>query len=70
MNTPRPRVLVATASKHGATHEVGEEIARALREEGVDATWAPAEDVGDPAAFDAFVVGKRGLRRPLTRPGQ
>lgn len=57
MNTPRPRVLVATASKHGATHEVGEEIARALREQGVDATWSPAEDVDDPAAFDAFVVG-------------
>jgi menaquinone-dependent protoporphyrinogen oxidase len=56
MNGPQPRILVATASKHGATHEVGEEIARALREQGVD-TWSPAEDVGDAEAFDGFVVG-------------
>ena len=57
MNATEPRVLVATASKHGATHEIGEAVAGTLREHGVDATWSPTGEVNNLEAFDAYVIG-------------
>jgi menaquinone-dependent protoporphyrinogen oxidase len=50
-------VLVAYASRHGATQGIAERIASRLRRDGVDAVARPAADVRDAAAYGAFVIG-------------
>jgi menaquinone-dependent protoporphyrinogen oxidase len=50
-------VLVATATRHGATGEIGEAIAAALRTYGVDAESRLMRDVSDVAVYDAVVLG-------------
>jgi menaquinone-dependent protoporphyrinogen oxidase len=50
-------VLIATASKHGATREIGEALGRTLAAEGVHATVKDAEEVGALDGYDAFVIG-------------
>jgi menaquinone-dependent protoporphyrinogen oxidase len=50
-------VLVAYASKHGATQGIAECIAETLRGAGLDVAVQPVTSVGNPAAFDAYVVG-------------
>jgi menaquinone-dependent protoporphyrinogen oxidase len=51
------RVLVAAASRHGATLEIAEEVGRCLAAAGsVDVRELPAADL-DVAAYDAVVVG-------------
>lgn len=51
------KVLVAAASRHGATHEIAEAIGRALTAGGVQATVATIGQVDDIDRFDAFVFG-------------
>ncbi|HET9497869.1 MAG TPA: flavodoxin domain-containing protein [Candidatus Limnocylindria bacterium] len=51
------RVLVATASKHGATHEIGDAIAAALESEGIEAFTGRAEDVTALDDVDAVILG-------------
>jgi menaquinone-dependent protoporphyrinogen oxidase len=50
-------VLVASASKHGATHEIAEVIAGVLEAEGVDVECKRLEDVDTAFPYDAFVLG-------------
>lgn len=50
-------VLVAYASRYGATAEIAERIALTLIEEGVDARAQQITKVRDLAGVDAFVVG-------------
>jgi menaquinone-dependent protoporphyrinogen oxidase len=50
-------VLVAYASRHGATKEIAERIAAALREAGLDAEARSVKDIRDVGAYDAFVIG-------------
>lgn len=50
-------VLVAYASKYGATREIAERIAETLRAAGQEAEARSIKDAGDPASYDAFVVG-------------
>jgi menaquinone-dependent protoporphyrinogen oxidase len=50
-------VLVAYASRHGATRGIAEHIAEALRTAGLDAEARPAAEVKSPAGYDAFVIG-------------
>ena len=50
-------VLVTTASKHGATLEIAEAIARVLEEHGVKAELVDIKEVGDLGSYDAYVVG-------------
>jgi menaquinone-dependent protoporphyrinogen oxidase len=50
-------VLVAAASKHGATREIAEAVARSLLTAGVAADVRAIGDVGDPERYDAFVLG-------------
>jgi menaquinone-dependent protoporphyrinogen oxidase len=50
-------VLVAYASRHGATQGIAERIAETLRSSGVDAQALPAKSVKDLAGSDAFVIG-------------
>ena len=50
-------VLVAYASKHGSTQGIAERIAAVLRASGFEVDLAAAEGAGDPAGYDAFVIG-------------
>jgi menaquinone-dependent protoporphyrinogen oxidase len=50
-------VLVAVASRHGATREIAEAIAQALRDEGLQAELADAADVTGVTGYDAVVLG-------------
>lgn len=50
-------VLVAYASKYGATQSIAERITQKLVASGHEALARPVRDVGDPFAFDAFVLG-------------
>jgi|SRR5215208_6203273 len=52
-----PTVLVAVASKHGATAEIADAIAEQLRRDGLDADLADAGDVKSLAGYDAVVLG-------------
>lgn len=51
------RILVAYASRHGATRGIAERIADTLRREGLEAEARPVGSVADLAGYDAFVVG-------------
>jgi menaquinone-dependent protoporphyrinogen oxidase len=50
-------VLVAAASKHGATQEIAEAIGRALTERGVATEVKRIDDVADLAPYEAVVLG-------------
>jgi menaquinone-dependent protoporphyrinogen oxidase len=51
------KILVAYASKHGATRGIAERIAQTLERAGLDVTLSPAESTGPVADYDAFVIG-------------
>jgi menaquinone-dependent protoporphyrinogen oxidase len=51
------RILVSTASKHGATAEIGDAIGQALRAGGADVVTLPPERVATLDGFDAVVLG-------------
>jgi len=51
------KVLVAYASRHGATAGIAERIAATLTSAGMTADAQPVEEVSDVAAYDAFVIG-------------
>ena len=51
------RILVAYASRHGATQGIAERIAETLTASGQSAETRPVKDVGDLAGYDAFVIG-------------
>ena len=50
-------VLVAYASRHGATVGIAERIADGLSAAGVPAEARPVKEVGDITTYDAFVIG-------------
>lgn len=50
-------VLVAYASRHGATEGIAQRVAQRLGEHGLHASLMRAEEVRDPGGYDAFVVG-------------
>jgi menaquinone-dependent protoporphyrinogen oxidase len=52
-----PKTLIAYASKHGSTQEVAEQVARSLRDSGLDVDVRPASSVDDLHAYDAVVIG-------------
>ena len=51
------RVLVAYATKYGATAEIAEKIGQVLRQAGLGVDVMPAERVSDVRAYKAVVVG-------------
>lgn len=51
------KVLVAAASKHGATYEVAEAIGRGLRERSLDVDVRDVDDVRGLSGVDACVLG-------------
>jgi menaquinone-dependent protoporphyrinogen oxidase len=54
---PPMRVLVAYASRHGATQGIAERIALTLQAAGIDAELRAATSVKRVAEYDAFVIG-------------
>lgn len=51
------KVLVAYATKYGATAEIAEKIGAVLRGAGLAVEVLPAEQVSNPSAYRAFVLG-------------
>jgi menaquinone-dependent protoporphyrinogen oxidase len=51
------KILVAYASKHGATAEIADKIGQVLRQSGSQVDVVPADRAGDLAAYDAVVLG-------------
>src|SRR4051794_38107257 len=49
-------VLVAYASKHGATREIAEALGRDLRSRGIDTDVIRADEVGGVEEYDAVVL--------------
>jgi menaquinone-dependent protoporphyrinogen oxidase len=50
-------VLIAAASKHGATDEIAARIAAGLVERGIDVELKSLEQVASVGDYDAFVIG-------------
>jgi menaquinone-dependent protoporphyrinogen oxidase len=50
-------VLIAAASKHGATDEIAERIGTDLAEHGIDTDIKKLNEVEDLSGYDAFVLG-------------
>ena len=50
-------ILVAYATKHGATQEIAERIAESLREAGQDADARSVSEAGDLGDYEGFVLG-------------
>ena len=50
-------ILVAYATRHGATRGIAERIAERLQTDGLDAEARSAAEVRDAARYDAFIVG-------------
>jgi menaquinone-dependent protoporphyrinogen oxidase len=51
------RILVAYASRHGATRGIAERIAQTLERGGLEVTVRPVEEAGDVEVYDAYVIG-------------
>ena len=51
------KVLVAYASKHGSTRGIAEFIGDKLRLNGIDVNVLDVNQVSEPRAYDAFVIG-------------
>lgn len=50
-------VLVAYATKYGATAEIAERIGQMLRQAGLQVDVVPADKAGDPTGYSAVVLG-------------
>jgi menaquinone-dependent protoporphyrinogen oxidase len=50
-------ILVAYATKHGATEQIAERIAESLREAGQDADALPVSEAADLGDYEGFVLG-------------
>jgi menaquinone-dependent protoporphyrinogen oxidase len=51
------KVLVAVASRHGSTREIGDAVAEELRNSSIDAELRDVQDVNDLAGYDALLLG-------------
>jgi len=61
------RVLVSAASTHGATAEIGRQMAETLRRYGIDVDVAQPDLITDLHRYDGFVIGSaiyRGRWKP------
>lgn len=51
------RVLIAVASKHGATTDIGQAIAGELTRHGIESQVSTPEEVASIGSYDAVIVG-------------
>jgi menaquinone-dependent protoporphyrinogen oxidase len=51
------KVLVTSASKHGATRDIANAIGAELGSHGLDVTMAPVQDVASITEYDAVILG-------------
>jgi menaquinone-dependent protoporphyrinogen oxidase len=51
------RILVAYASRHGATQGIAERVAQTLERNGLEVTLRRVEEAEDVDEYDAFVIG-------------
>lgn len=51
------RVLIVHASRYGSTQGIAERIGETLRQHGIETTVKSVRDAGDPAGYDAVVIG-------------
>ena len=51
------RVLIVHASRYGSTRGIAERIGETLRQHGFETTVKAVRDAGDPAEYDAVVIG-------------
>lgn len=51
------RILVAYASRHGASRGIAERVAETLKGRGMDVTLEPVESTAAVSDYDAFVIG-------------
>ena len=51
------RVLVAAASKYGATQEIADAIGRVLTERGLETVLRRVDDLVDVSEYESFVLG-------------
>ena len=51
------KVLVAYASRHGATRGIAERITETLERRGHEVTSQPADQVSEVVGYDAFIIG-------------
>ena len=51
------KVLVAVASKHGATTEIGQVIEASIRSSGLDVELLPIEEVSSLGPYGAVIIG-------------
>jgi len=51
------KVLVAYASKYGATKGIAERVARVLHDRGLEVDLRPCDEVHEASGYDAYVIG-------------
>lgn len=64
------RVLVAVASKHGATREIADAIGEVLEGAGLEADVSDVDEVGDILVYDAVVVGSGAYAGNWLKPAR
>ncbi|MEA2025566.1 MAG: flavodoxin domain-containing protein [Chloroflexota bacterium] len=64
------KVLVAVASKHGATLEIGQVIEASLHSSGLDVEFMRVEDVANLGPYDALVLGSGVYAGHWLRPAR
>ncbi len=64
------KVLVAVASKHGATMEIGQVIEASLHSSGLDVEFMRVEDVASLGPYDALVLGSGVYAGHWLRPAR
>ena len=64
------RVLVTSATKHGATGEIAQAIADTLRDQGLDPTVLEPEQVDTVDGYDAVVLGSAVYAGHWLRPAR
>jgi menaquinone-dependent protoporphyrinogen oxidase len=64
------KVLVAVASKHGATLEIGQVIEASIRSSGLDVELMRIEDVAGLSPYDAVVIGSGVFAGHWLRPAR
>lgn len=63
------QVLVAYATKYGATTEIAEKIGQVLRQAGLRTDVLPANRVSNLNPLQGSGPGQRGLHRPMAQGG-